>query len=970
MTAEIPVQDRRADRTPRTAPSGTPSRPGGAEGAAEARAPRGVDELRALLARERAAIEGSHRAGVSGATVVRQLADLVDRVVLDVAHEAEDASGASADVPGDGTATAGSTPRTPAGEAPARGWALVALGGYGRRELSPHSDVDIMVLHDPAARGRVEALAPAVFKKLWDLRLHLGHSVRTVADCIDVAGSDLATATSLLEARRLLGDAALVERMERRLRADVVRDGAAFVRKLVAEMRRGYAKHGSSLYMLEPNVKKSGGGLRTIHFLRWIALARHDSADLGVLHARGLLTAAEGRALREAQEFYWRVRNDLHFAAGHPADTLAFDDQVRLARLFGYRDDGKRLGVERFMQQVYIHATEVHEITERFIARTSRPSLRSRILDRARSRKVDGIFVVSPAGVGVSPGGRERLLSDAPTLLSLFRVSQVHGRPIDAELLDAVRQALLVQDETAFRMPAAAAVFLDILGRPGRLADTLSLMHRLGALEKLVPEFAAVNRLVQFNRFHKYTVDEHTFAVIRHAEALAGGGAAPGAAGVLSDAWSRAFAVVEEPRPAGARPIETAPGEGSHLRRAYAQVRRKDLLHLALLLHDVGKGRGGDHAGAGAVIAAAVARRLGLGEHDARQLVFLVREHLAMEQVALRRDLSDDKVLLRFARTVANPETLRMLFVLTYADIAGVGPGSWTQWKEDLLTVLYVRAMDGLAGGHEVAEPLERLAAIRAEVLRLAGAELPEAWVAAQWELLNDRYALATPPATIARHLVWLHGLAPGDVRVEVENDAELGTTGYTVLTHDGLTPGLFAKIAGVLAAKGLQILRAQVDTRKNGAVVDTFDVVDTFHAGPPPPERLVEVAGAIRDALLGRVGVEELFARHPRFQPPVATATPLDPTKVEVDNDSSDAFTIVDVFAQDRQGLLYAIAQGLWDLGLSVHSSKVATRLDQALDVFYVTDLEGQRVTDPARIEEIRRTLVERIERHERRPC
>jgi [protein-PII] uridylyltransferase len=399
-------------------------------------------------------------------------------------------------------------------------------------------------------------------------------------------------------------------------------------------------------------------------------------------------------------------------------------------------------------------------------------------------------------------------------------------------------------------------------------------------------------------------------------------------------------------------------------------VRRKDLLHLAMLLHDVGKGRGGDHAGAGAVIAAAVARRLGFGEHDARLLVFLVREHLMMEQVALRRDLTDDKVLLRFARTVANAETLRMLFVLTYADIAGVGPGSWTHWKEELLTVLYVRAMDELAGGHEVAAPAERLAAVRTEVAERARGRLSESWVEAQWQVMNERYALATPPETIARHLEWLAELPEGDVRVEVENDPETGTTGYTVLTQDGITPGLFSKIAGVLAAKGLQILRAQVDTRKNGAVVDTFDVVDTFHAGAPPTERLEEVSGAIREVVLGRLTVEELFSRHRRFQPAPPAATPLDPTKVEIDNESSDAFTVVDVFAQDRQGLLYVIARTLWDLGLSVHSSKVATRLDQALDVFYVTDREGRQVTDPERIEEIRSTLVERIEQFERSPC
>jgi [protein-PII] uridylyltransferase len=825
-----------------------------------------------------------------------------------------------------------------------------------------------MVLHAPEAAPAAEALARDLFHRLWDLRVRLGHSVRTVRECLALAGRDLATRTSLLEGRFLAGDPELFDSLEGALRRAWTGNRGGFVRELVAEHERIEARHGSTLYALEPNVKKSGGGLRTIQFLRWVALARWGTGDPGALHARGHLRASEGRALREAQAFYWRVRNDLHLTAGRAADVVSRDDQLRLARLFGYGDEGPSLGVERFMRQYSLHATAVHDVAERLLARASGKPRWRRALDHVRARRVERDFVLDPDGLGLTAAGRERVLADPGRLVRLFAIAARHRVRIQPQVLESARAAAEVLDDAGFRAPAATEAFRELLAEPGGIADAVSAMHRSTVLWKLLPEFRDVNRLVQFTRAHAFTVDEHTFHVLRTAEALAGdprrrGGLAGGAAGAPRRRTARAAGD-------GARAAEDAheepesPGR-ARLRKAYGEIRRKDLLHLAILLHDAAKGRGGDHSAIGAGIAAAAARRFGYDEHDARLLALLVREHLTLGHAALRRDVADEKVLVDVARTAAHPEALRMLYVLTYADIAGMGPGSWTEWKEELLTALYVRVLDWLTGSREVADPAERVEAVRREVAERLRGRMEPAALEAQWSSLRERYVLVTPVETIARHLEWTAELQPGDVRVEAENQPATGATVYTVLAWDDLVPGVFARIAGVLAAKGLEVLRAQVDTRRTGVVVDTFEVRDGFFAGPPPPERLAEVSRAVRDVLLGRLSLAELFERHRRFRPrsAVPAAAAARETQVEVDNEASAAFTVVDVFAEDRQGLLHVIAEALREQDLSVHAARVATRLDQALDVFYVTDLAGRKVEDPERVAAIESGLAERID-------
>src|SRR5581483_1069575 len=441
--------------------------------------------------------------------------------------------------------------------------------------------------------------------------------------------------------------------------------------------------------------------------------------------------------------------------------------------------------------------------------------------------------------------------------------------------------------------------------------------------------FASVRGLMQFNQYHKYTVDEHSLLAVGQAEQLA--------------------------------------AQQNIIGEVYREIRRKDILHLAVLLHDLGKGREEDHSEVGRQIAEETAARLGYDDHETRTLAFLVHRHLLMAHTAFRRDPYDDKVLFTFARTVGTPEVLRKLLVLTAADIAAVGPGVLTKWKESLLIELFVRTLPEVSGERDSADRPDRVRQLAADVLtHAARADRPlpsPAWVESQIAGFPVRYAHGTSAERIAAHLAAIEALSRSPVQVESAYHSALATSEYAVITRNDITPGLFSKIAGVLAVKGLQVLDAQIMTREDGIVLDTFQVADVDFAGEPPPARRADVAQAIERVLTGRSSVEELAGQHQRLVSARSVPATRMATEVQTDNETSDRFTIIDVFADDRQGLLYVITHAIFRLGLSVHGARISTRLDQAADVFYVTDADGKKIEDPGRLEAVRASMYEAIE-------
>jgi [protein-PII] uridylyltransferase len=862
-----------------------------------------LDEHRALVARR-------VMAGASGAETLAAMTEFVDGLIVgryrDVIRQG-----------GDEMATVGM-----------QQCCLVALGGYGRRELAPQSDIDLMFLYHAGAGKAVESLVRAVLLPLWDGGFQVGHSVRTITDSIELAETDATVKTSMMEARFLAGSADLFQEFHRKyLRKIVSKNCDEFLDQKLEERRREYQKFGETVYLLEPNVKKSKGGLRDLHLLQWAGMARFQAPTIRELSDRGIISRADSLALTEAREFLWRVRALLHVHAGAPQEILTFDEQVWLAQHFGFHDQPHLLAVEQFMQQCYQHTMGLHERCMRFVDRCRSVPFWQRLSRFLPAPRVDEYFVVRGSLLSVADEHRNKVLDSPALLLRLFDLARAKNLTIVPSLIEDIHRHIDHVPSEAYRTAEVSHGFLRILAGP-RTTATLEAMHRAHLLEKLVPAMGTVRGLMQFNQYHKYTVDEHSLLAVGRAEALSQD---PGVLGEV-----------------------------------YRGIKRKDILHLAVLMHDLGKGREEDHSDVGKRLSEEAAVRLGFDEQETRTLSFLVHRHLLMAHTAFRRDPNDEKVVLPFAREVGTPEVLKKLLALTAADIAAVGPGVLTKWKESLLIELYTRTMPEVSGDRDEQGAPERWSKVVEEVrYQLGPTEKSEpAWIDAQLKQFPERYVYGTPSARIAAHLTAVRKLHRGEVVVETDFNRELGVCEYSVITHDDLTPGIFSKIAGVMAGSGLQILDAQILTRRDGIVVDTFQVTDPDYQGEPPAERRHTVGDRIAAVLKGWEHVDDVVRRGARLKLTKPLPKAPEATEVRIDNETSDSCTIIDVFADDRQGLLHVITNAIFQLGLSIHAARISTRLDQVADVFYVTDQAGAKVSDPVQLERLRTGIEQAIER------
>ena len=862
-----------------------------------------LDEHRAHVARR-------VMAGASGAETLAAMTEFVDGLIIGRYREAMRQGG-------DDMATVGT-----------QQCCLMALGGYGRRELAPQSDIDLMFLYEAGSGKAVESLVRAVLHPLWDCGFQVGHSLRTIADCIELAEADATVKTSMMEARFLAGSADLFQEFHRKyLRKVVSKNSDLFLDQKLEERRREYQKFGETVYLLEPNVKKSKGGLRDLHLLQWAGMARFQAPTIRELSDRGILSRADLLALTDAREFLWRVRALLHVHAGAPQEILTFDEQVWLAQHFGYQDQPHLLAVEQFMQQYYQHTMGLHERCTRFVERCRSVPFWQRVSRFLPAPRVDEYFVVRGGLLSVADEHRNKVLDSPALLLRLFDLARAKNLTIVPPLIEDIHRHVDQMPADAYRTAEVSNGFLRILAGPGTTA-TLEAMHRAHLLEKLVPAMGTVRGLMQFNQYHKYTVDEHSLLAVGRAEALGQD------SGVLGE--------------------------------VYRGIKRKDILHLAVLMHDLGKGQEEDHSDVGKRLSEEVAVRLRFDEQETRTLSFLVHRHLLMAHTAFRRDPNDEKVVLPFAREVGTPEVLKKLLALTAADIAAVGPGVLTKWKESLLIELYTRTMPEVSGDRDEQGAPERWSKVVEEVARHMSqlGESEPTWVDAQLKQFPERYVYGTGGARIAAHLKAVRRLHRGEVVVETDFNRELGVGEYSVITHDDLTPGIFSKIAGVMAGSGLQILDAQILTRADGIIVDTFQVTDPDYQGAPPAERRQTVGDRIAAVLKGWEHVDDVLRRGARLKLTKPLPKAPEATEVRIDNETSESCTIIDVFADDRQGLLYVITNAIFQLGLSIHAARISTRLDQVADVFYVTDPAGRKVRDHVQLERVRTGIEQAVEK------
>jgi [protein-PII] uridylyltransferase len=813
--------------------------------------------------------------------------------------------------------------------------ALVAVGGTGRGELAPYSDLDLLFLYSSKVQGLYQSFSSQIVRAYWDGGIELGHSVRTIGETLSLAKTEPQIATALVEARLLWGSEDLFEQLQNRFYRKVVRKRLrAFTQDCIAARGEERGQFGTTVHQLEPDVKRCAGGLRDVHLLRWIGYAHYQTNDINSLRLKGVLSKEDARHLVSAYEFLMRIRIELHLAANKPQDILTRDEQLRIAEKWGITAVGGQRPVERFMQMYFRHCRRIALIVDRFLVYHQPRKLSTRIWNAAIAHRAEGKYLVSDRGMDVLPRFRKEVLGSLEEILRLYHCGMLNGLAPVPELVDALKPAVArLPDQIS---PESADLFLTILGRSAHLGTTLRSLYDVGVLERLIPDMAHARCLLQFNQYHSYTVDEHTLRAVE-----------------------------------AATDFEHSPGA---LGNAYRAVQRKEILHLALLLHDLGKGFEEDHSEVGKLIAERIAQRLNLPEHRGQILSFLVHKHLMMAHLAFRRDISDPEILMPFSHSVGSPNTLRMLFVLTAADITAVGPGVWTYWKAELLSELYDSTMHVLSGRRLQHREEKRLEGIK-EYLRTSIVPLKSQhgdfsvadWINRQLDAFPPHYINEYSPEQIASDLDTIQRLEPGEFFLDGEADPETGTVTYRLITHENSAAGCFHRTVGVLTAKRLEILSADISTSLDGYVVDRYRVIDRDYEGPIPESRIEDISQSIKSALKGETEVKPLFRRNTRFQREEPADFSQLPVRVVVDNNTSPRCTIIDVFAHDRPGLLYTATRTIYKLGLSVMLAKISTHLDQVVDVFYVTDAGGEKIHDGDRIRHIRDHLCQTIQDFER---
>lgn len=856
--------------------------------------------LRERLSAGRERQRAAHERGVPGIQVCTSLTDLLDGIILDLFQ------GALLSLPSESER-----------EAAANSVVLVAHGGYGRRDVAPYSDVDLMLVQASGSDDVVAPLARRFSQGVFDIGLQLGFTLRTIRQACQMSLRDATIFTSLAESRYMAGSKPLFDRYMKSFRRAAQRRVGSIVPAVIIARREERVQFGETEYLLEPNVKRSRGGLREIQLIRWIGFARYGHPELEYLEGMGVILPQEKRKLRECREFLLRLRNELHFFAGRAQDVLDKAEQLRIAELRGYPGTEAVLPVEAFMQE-YFQRTSYVRYTAAHFGRTAKPaSLRTWLFNAMSTRRIGPHYLIGPHEIRATRSGLEKLRGNLIEVLRLLELANLTEKRIHHETWQTVRADMMDTPSEITVTKEVAQQFLSLVSRPGRLGEQLRRLHELHVLEKIVPPVAHTRGLLQFNDYHKFTVDEHSLRAVEAATAM-----------------------IDDPGSLG---------------EAYRGLERKGLLHLALLLHDLGKGYPQDHSVLGAEMAEDVGRRLYLTQADTETVQLLVLKHLRMAHVAFRENLDDDSIVLNFAVEIGSTDALTMLYLLTCADIASVGPGVLNDWKVRLLTDLYHRAMRSLAGSDFRFD--ERLDEKREQVMRLVPeSEDEQSW----WELVESLptgYLHVREPDEIYSELQQLRELPRDAIRAWGRFEPSRNAVEYSVAAYEEKIDGIFHRLAGALSAKRSQILSAEINTLAGGVVLDRFYVDDLDFNNAPPQSRLEEVSEALMTAADSDAAPKFRSTWDARRRAKDIAAKM--PTRVRIDNTTAEHYTIINVFAYDRLGLLYSIARTLFDLGLSVQFAKIATYIDQVVDVFYVTDRDGGKVADSERVSLIRERLL-----------
>jgi [protein-PII] uridylyltransferase len=799
--------------------------------------------------------------------------------------------------------------------------AVLAVGGYGRDEMAPHSDVDLLFLTPWKITPWAESVIESLLYILWDLKLKVGHASRTVKDCLRLAREDITIRTALLEHRFLAGHRPLAAELGERLWTELFRtSGPEFIEAKLNERAERHKRQGGQRYVLEPNVKEGKGGLRDLQTLYWIGkyLNRVDSPE--GLVAAGLFDAEEYATFARAEAFLWATRCHLHYSAGRPVEQLTFDMQVEVARRMGYQDGAGRRGVERFMQDYFRHATRVGELTRIFLteleARHAKPEAALIGFFRKHRRVKPGYRVVQGRLDAADP---RAFLADKLNLLRVFEEALRTGYLLHPNVMRLIASNLDLIDDEMRADPEAIQIFMDLMLAHGNPERALRRMNELGVLGAFIPEFEPIVAMMQFNVYHHYTVDEHIIQTIS------------------------TLAQIER-----AELVEELPIASRILKEG---VNRK-VLYVALLVHDIGKGRPEDHSILGAQMARRIAPRLGLAAEESETVEWLVRYHLLMSDTAQKRDVGDPRTVRDFAKAVKSRKRLDLLTVLTVCDIRGVGPGTWNNWKAMLLRQLYAQTAEALEGGLESVNRENREEDAK-RALRARLRDLPEPALATELQRHYPPYWQGLPPDTHAVFARLLVDLPDDEIRIDLHPDADRDATRacFALVDH----PGIFSRLAGALALVGANVVDARTYTSKDGYATAVFWVQDS-DGRPYEVDRLPRLRRTIERTLKGEVVARDALKDRDRVKKRESEFR--FPTHITFDNEGSEIYTIIEVDTRDRPGLLYDLTRTLANNNIYIASAVIATYGAQVVDSFYVKDMFGLKLHQKNRQETLERKL------------
>jgi len=857
-----------------------------------------VVTARKQLTDGRAAIRVMHENGESGFAVCRALSDLQDQVIIQLYEH--------------------SISQFPAELS--ENLAVVLLGGSGRQDVAPYSDADIMVLNGGVGDAEITPFIKRFNNDLTDSGLHIGLSIRSPREACTMAMQDACIFTSLTETRHLMGNADLYVDCANRFRKLANKRIGQSTNSVIEARKKERREYGETVYLLRPNVKRTRGGLRDIHLIRWLAYVRFGVTDIDELLKRGGISTADSKQLKASQEFLLRIRNEMHFHHDKPEDSLSRNEQVRLAEFLNYEGTDAILPVEAFMRGYFRYTSRIAYICDHFVRKSLAKSkgAAAKLFSPLSNHQIDENFVITANEIGILKSSRKKTQNDLEQVLRLMQLACLYGKSIEHKTWISIRHAMLKFPDVEFTMEAARR-FMALLSNTGGLDKLLRRLHEMQVLQKILPDFSHARGLLQFNEYHKYTVDEHSLIAVSN--------------------------------------LVSFEDDDSILGKTYRRIREKNLLHLAMLLHDLGKGYNEDHSEVGRRIAKRTGEQFGLPEESTELIMFLVHKHLVMSHLAFHRDTNDPQMIAQFASEVGNAETLAMLFVLTCADIKAVGPDVLNPWKLGLLTQLYVTTRNVLNGqSHEQLDRVEH-ERVNQSIAVLTKNTQEQQWLKQATTHVPVDYLRAHPSEEVAQLLL---NIKRSESSVFSEAKKIEGVDVCELVVSGPDHAGIFYRVCGALSSLNLQIVSADIKLLCEGVVLQWFRFEDNdFPNAKIPSGRLIEIQERAAKAAANNVG-KPRFRKIWGTEETIALKLSRPEIRVEINNTSVDTATIIDVFAYDKAGLLYAIAKKIFELKLDVNYACISTYAHQVIDVLYVTDENGNKIRNKDQLAEIQRSVLQ----------